>query len=529
MVWLQIAALSLAASLGGNAAEAVGGKIVLLDFYADYCGPCRQMAPTLDELMVRGHSIRKINVEQNRDLAKRYGVTNIPCYVLTIEGREVDRVVGLASFGRLAGMFEQAKSQLASSKLAKSKHTRGKSNVGPLATAPSRRLENLSSIEGGSPIPAVSSQPLVPSRLVSLDQIDPVHAPQPNPVAPAVYENRPTPPAATATPVTKAQLLSCAARLRIEDPNGHSFGTGTIVDARDGCALILTCGHIFRDGKGKGRIEVDLFDRSGPHQIPGELVTYDLKRDLALVRIRPNSPVSVARVAPRSFALRKGMPVASVGCNHGDDPTVVPTKVLSLDKFLGPPNLQTAGKPVEGRSGGGLFTPEGYLVGVCNAADPADNEGFYAALASIHEELDRRGLSYIFQSPKGLWIAEISNPLQNRSIDLAASSMPREMPAPPAVETTDHNGSLLPTASRTPSPASVTPRTMPADSTLSPEERAALHEIERRRAAGTEVICIFRDRSDPQAKSEMVILSKASAAFLRRLADQSEKPLPSSR
>ena len=66
-----------------------------------------------------------------------------------------------------------------------------------------------------------------------------------------------------------ARLVAASVRLRVEDPDGHSCGSGTIIDARGGEALILTCGHIFRDSQGKGRIEVDLFGPSGPQRVPG--------------------------------------------------------------------------------------------------------------------------------------------------------------------------------------------------------------------------------------------------------------------
>ena len=48
-------------------------------------------------------------------------------------------------------------------------------------------------------------------------------------------------------------------RLTIEDRDGFSYGSGTIIIARQGEALVLTCGHIFRDSQGKGKILIDVF------------------------------------------------------------------------------------------------------------------------------------------------------------------------------------------------------------------------------------------------------------------------------
>jgi thiol-disulfide isomerase/thioredoxin len=508
MVLLQIVALSLAATLVGQSSDSLGGDVVLLDFYADYCSPCRQMSSTMDELLVKGFPVRKINAEQDRKLAKRFSVTNLPCYILVVNGREVDRVVGMTSFNRLAGMFDQYKDRLRQKSIADLVPQLAK-NIPSLPSAP------------GAMLPAIGSRPLTPIRLVSQEQPVVSNSTRESAFIPSIQQN-----GSSASPITNAQMLSCTARLRIQDPDGHSFGTGTVVDSRNGCALILTCGHIFRDSKGRGLIEVELFGTAGREKLEGELVAYDLDRDLGLIRIRPNSPIAVARIAPKNYRVVEGMAVASSGCDQGADPTVVHTKVISLNKFLGPPNLQTSGKPVEGRSGGGLFTPEGYLVGVCNAADPADNEGFFAALGSIHDELDRRGMDYVYNVPQGPWIARINEPLGDHSLDLATSDMPRNMPPRPTLEPiTDM--SLQPTAART-----VEPQASPAPglpSRLSPEEQAALEEIQRRRASGTEVICIFRDCSNPQAKSEVVILGKASANFLRRLADQTETSPTSSR
>ena len=97
-------------------------------------------------------------------------------------------------------------------------------------------------------------------------------------------------------------MLAASVRLRIADADGHSCGSGTIIDARPGGeALILTCGHIFRDSKGQGKIEVDLFGPTPATRVPGRLLAYDLKRDVGLVAIQPPGQVTVARVAPPGY------------------------------------------------------------------------------------------------------------------------------------------------------------------------------------------------------------------------------------
>ncbi len=96
-----------------------------------------------------------------------------------------------------------------------------------------------------------------------------------------------------------------------------------------------------------------------------------------------------AALAPPSYPVRPGDAVISIGCNNGAEPTVHSSRVTSLDKFLGPPNIQVAGQPVQGRSGGGLFTADGHVIGICNAADPADDEGLYAAMPSLWALLEQ--------------------------------------------------------------------------------------------------------------------------------------------
>jgi thioredoxin 1 len=72
---------------------------VLVDFYADWCGPCQRLAPVLEELAAEtpNAKIVKINVEHSPDLAAKYGVESIPSLMVFKNGMTTNRLVGLAS------------------------------------------------------------------------------------------------------------------------------------------------------------------------------------------------------------------------------------------------------------------------------------------------------------------------------------------------------------------------------------------------------------------------------------------------
>jgi thioredoxin 1 len=75
-------------------------KPVLVDFYADWCGPCRMLAPTIERLAkeYEGRAVvAKVNVDQQSKLAGRYGIQGIPAVLIFHKGKEVQRLVGLRS------------------------------------------------------------------------------------------------------------------------------------------------------------------------------------------------------------------------------------------------------------------------------------------------------------------------------------------------------------------------------------------------------------------------------------------------
>ena len=72
-------------------------KITLADFYAEWCNPCKVLLPLLEayENEIENVNFCKINVDKNKDIAKKYGVMSIPTIILFKDGIEVKRNVGL--------------------------------------------------------------------------------------------------------------------------------------------------------------------------------------------------------------------------------------------------------------------------------------------------------------------------------------------------------------------------------------------------------------------------------------------------
>jgi S1-C subfamily serine protease len=415
---------------------ATGSDVQLLNFTGSQCPHCQKMEPVLGQLEQQGIAIKDINVEQHVDIARRFRVEAIPTYIVLVNGQEAGRVVGATSYDKLLALVPHGKTTPEITETA----VRGQSPE--VANPPENRLNSMFSKGNG---------------------------------APSNTNN-------TELTAVQARALAASVRLKVEDARGHSIGSGTIIDIHDKEALLITCGHIFRQSAGKGKIVVELFQPQ-MEQVTGELIGYDLERDVALVSFTSQQQLTATQVAGISHKIAANENVFTIGCDHGTEPTVRPTQVKSVNRYTGFPNIEVAGTPADGRSGGGLFTTTGELIGICNAADATDNEGVYAGLPTVHWQLDRVGLASLYNAANN----------ENFAVANANYEAPvRELAAvqPPPVFTQEQ----VP-ANRLPSEAS-----------------------------DLEVICIVRSRKNPEAKRQIYVLDNVSHQLLRDMAHSSVDP-----
>ena len=250
--------------------------------------------------------------------------------------------------------------------------------------------------------------------------------------------------------------------------------------------------QIFDDSKGKGRITCDLAGGTGRKDLPAKLISYDSRRDVGLVSVRPGEKILPVPVGGPGSRTREHDKVFTIGCSHGEVATINHNQVLAVNRYHGAANLVVGGRPVNGRSGGGLFNAAGELIGVCNAADQKEDEGLYAALGPVHAELDSAGLGFIYRDRDG---SEGLAALPTRNAALSAG---------PAAKS-----SLLA------DPAAIAPRNAPSFAggiTPSTSQASANRE--------TEVICIVRPKNDRANPGKAFVIDRPSPELINKLSEE---------
>jgi thioredoxin 1 len=86
-------------------------EVVLVDFYADWCGPCKKQAPILEKYAQNAANVRvvKVNTDKSRGVAKTYGVKKLPTLMVFRDGKPVDQQSGFVSEASLKKLVDQAR------------------------------------------------------------------------------------------------------------------------------------------------------------------------------------------------------------------------------------------------------------------------------------------------------------------------------------------------------------------------------------------------------------------------------------
>ena len=86
------------------------GKLMMVDFWAEWCGPCRMLAPMVDKLAAQYEgkvTVGKVNVDEEQELAIRYGVMSIPTVIFFKDGKEIGRKVGVMPPNAFSQVLDQ--------------------------------------------------------------------------------------------------------------------------------------------------------------------------------------------------------------------------------------------------------------------------------------------------------------------------------------------------------------------------------------------------------------------------------------
>ena len=363
------------------------GDIRVLYFTSQQCPPCRQMSPTVDRLINEGYPVSKLEINSHLQLAQQCGVQSTPTTVILKGDQIAARQSGIIGYVALRNKLDQL------IEVNEPKSSSADTNV-------------------------VTEMPLPPT--------------------PADFSSE----RATGKLTPRQLAMQATVRLKVSDAGGVSFATGTVIHMHGEDALIITCGHVFRESKGKGSIAVDVgFGGNQVRTVPGELIDFDADAyDVALVTFKPGIEIQPVPIAHRASNISRGAAMFTLGCDAGDDPTFQDTRIKKRNQYDGVVKYDIVGRPVTGRSGGGLFDQDGHLIGICNAAVVEVNEGIYTGLPTIYWQLERVRLVHLFENNSPAQVAGGSRLAQ---ANLSSANLKRnhdiEINAPPAVAVNDQH------------------------------------------------------------------------------------------
>ena len=317
--------LALLTATSSPASDSTGPA--LLDFHAEWCGPCHKMRPAVEQLIRKGYPIKTIDIDQEAQLRQRYHVDSVPTFIVVDgSGRELDRTSGLQSAAELARFYKAAAAKA---------QPPANSNAHVGSARRRRRRQPKTTTTNGD------DQSRRPTETTTT-------------IAPKTIAIRPS------RPFTNPKPWETVVRIRVLSNRSTGFGSGTIIHSTPEESLILTCAHIFKlEGRKQAapaqfprRIMIDLFDGNLQGTKPAKVhfleavegwaVDYDFTRDVGLIRIKPGRRLPACRVVPAHWQPQPRMQVLTVGCSEGHDATAwhtIITKAAHSELLAGQPDL----------------------------------------------------------------------------------------------------------------------------------------------------------------------------------------------
>jgi hypothetical protein len=361
----------------GATSVAQVGDCVALSFLDAGDSASLQMQRVIEDAVGLGWVVRTVDMRREAHLVERWRVHTAPTTILVRAGREVDRILGEVSLLE----FTQRMIRSSAADSLRGVQVKVPSPAGGLV----RHQSATNELGRGELVPMRPIQPVATATEGSFSAGGGTGA--------TIGVN---------DSARKERALRSTVRIIVEEPSHQAVGTGTIIDSQQGEALVLTCGHLFRDMSPNSPISIEVFERGVPVAYRGELIHHEIEeKDIGLVVFRPRKPVDVAPVVSRGRGVNEGQKVFSVGCDHGQLPSVRDSLVTKLNRYIGASNIETSGAPVQGRSGGGLFNDQGELVGVCYAADGQLDEGLYCGTEVLYEQITKLGLERLIEPKSG--------------------------------------------------------------------------------------------------------------------------------
>ena len=295
LVLITLALFAFAATARAN------GESHIYFFTQPSCPPCRQVEAQIDRLQQAKYPVTTVNFQANPKWAEQFGIARTPTTIITNGNQVVFRQEGYISAEELAEKFRSLNAKRPESSASTANQNTAAQNAAPQTATTQTGNENW---QNDSPAATTAAY----SNSESFDQVPP-----------------------------QQRAMQATVRLKVEDPEGTSYATGTVIHSHGGEALVVTCGHVFRDSKGTGVISADFgFAQGNKQTVPGKLLYYDADhRDIALVAITPGVEIPPVIIAPRGMQTQRGDQLFSVGCDRGADPTIRKHTMKRTAKYNG--------------------------------------------------------------------------------------------------------------------------------------------------------------------------------------------------